>query len=281
MTVYVVVLGVIPFGTLLLYSFYQDGLFEISHTLTTENYTELFNSATGSAFFTALFRTIVIALAVSAVTVPLAYGAAYACAIRMRRMRTFVFMLIVAPMFVSYVVKVFAMRGVLGERGIINYALMKLHLISDPLGFLLFNHFAVGLALVSAVLPFVFIPLYASLERVPVSLLMAGSDLGANPGMVLRRVLLPLTRRGIVAAATVSFILCLGDFIASQLLGGASGVLVGRLIYSSFGVQDDWPGGTARAVVLLAVAALVVIAFARIARGSSDGADVELSEGAR
>lgn len=281
MTAYVVLFGLVPFGTLVLYSFYQDGFYTIVHTLTLKNYRDLFTSDDGRVFFAALWRTLLIALAVTAIAVPLAYAVAFHCIRNLRRTRALVFLLIVSPLFLSYLVKVYAWRGVLGERGLINYVLQKAHLIDEPLGFLLFNRVSVSIALLSAIVPFTFIPLYAAIERVPGSLLSAAADLGASPWMVFTRVLLPLTRRGVIAACTLSFILCLGDFIASQLLGGASGILVGRIIYSYFGLADDWPSGTARAVVVLIVAGLVIAVFTRLARGSVDAVDVELDQLAR
>lgn len=281
MTLCVLLFAIIPFGTLVLYSFYQDGFYTIEHTFTLENYRALVSSSAGSVFFAALWRTLVLAVIVTLVAVPLAYASAFLCVRYLHRSRPLVLVLIVAPLFASYIVKVYAWRGVLDQNGIINWVLIKVHLIGEPLQFLLFNLVAVGIALTSTVLPFAFITLYAAIERVPPNLLQAASDLGASPGMVIRRVLLPLTRRGIIAACTLSFIICLGDFIASQLLGGASGVLVGKVIYSYFGLADDWPSGTARAMALLLVAAGVIGGFAWIARGGNEAKDVELDQMAR
>jgi spermidine/putrescine transport system permease protein len=275
-SVYVAIFAVVPLGTLLLYSFYTDGFYTITHTLTLNNYTSLFDSEAGDVFFASLWRTILLALAVTAVAVALAYPAAYYCVRYLGRAKTLVFLLLVAPIFTSYLVKVYSWRGVLGERGLINYAAVEWGLADQPFSFLLFNRVAVAIALLSTVLPFVFIPIYTALERIPASLMHAASDLGASGRFTFVNVLLPLTRRGVVTASTLSFIICFGDFIASQLLGGASGVLVGKIVYSFFGLADDWPSGTARAFVVLFVTGAFVALFGFLARGSSSGDDVIL-----
>ncbi len=257
-TVYLIVFGVIPFSTLILYSFWTNTFFAIQHTLTLQNYSALFHGDTGSLYLTVMWQTFEIAIIVTTLALLIGYPTAFFLARHVRRFRTLAFLLLVLPLTTSYLVKIYAWRALLGDKGILNYGLIKSGLIEQPLDFLLFNRFAVGLALLSAVLPFVVLPLYASLERVPQSLLEAASDLGASGRRTFFRVLLPMTRRGILASCTLAFVLCFGDFIASQLLGGASGIMIGKVVFAEFGLADNWPLGSAMAVGVLAVIGLTL-----------------------
>lgn len=274
LTAYFAILAIVPLGILLLYSVYTDGFYTIEHTLTLRNYHGLVSGDSGHIFTTVLFRTYLLALVVTAISLALGFPTAYYVSRHLRRWRALAFILLFVPLSTSYLVKIYAWRGVLDSKGIINYALMKVGVIDHPLHFLLFDKFAVGLALVSAVLPFMVLPIYSSLERIPSNLLEAASDLGASGRWTFWRVIVPLTRRGIVAGCTFVFIICFGDFIASQLLGGASGILIGKVIYSSFGLADNWPAGAAMAFAVLLVAGLTIAVLGWVAAGGRRGADV-------
>jgi spermidine/putrescine transport system permease protein len=274
LTTYFALLAVVPLGILLLYSFYNDGFYTVEHSLTLSNYHGLISGDSGHIFTTVLLRTYLLALAVTAISLALGFPTAYYVSRHLRRWRALAFILLFVPLSTSYLVKIYAWRGVLDSKGIINYSLIKVGVIDQPLHFLLFDRFAVALALVSAVLPFMVLPIYSSLERIPANLLEAASDLGAGGGRTFWRVIVPLARRGIVAGCTFVFIICFGDFIASQLLGGASGILIGKVIYSSFGLADDWPAGAAMAFAVLLVAGLTIGLLGWIAAGGRRGSDV-------
>lgn len=276
-TLYIAILGLLPLATLLLISFWTDSAVGIDHVFTLENYRALVSGDTAGTFQTVLRRTFVLATLVTAVALVLGFATAYylACVVGPRA-RTVGFVLLFVPLSTSYLVKVYAWRGLLGERGIINYSFSRVGLIDEPLAFLLFNQFAVALALLSAVLPFMVLPLYAALERVPSNLLEAAADLGADGRFTLLRVIVPLIRRGIVAGCTLVFVLCFGDFIASQLLGGSSGILIGKVIFSSFGLADNAPAGAAMAFVVVLVAAGVLALLSLAARRGGHGGDVAL-----
>jgi spermidine/putrescine transport system permease protein len=272
--VFIVVFALVPLSFLFLYSFWTNEFLGLSKDLTTANYRALVGSDSG-VFVPVLLRTVALALTVTGVTLVLGYACAYWLARHVTRFRAIALILLFIPLSTSYLVKVYAWRGLLGERGILNYSLVESGLTNEPLSFLLFNRFAVGLALVSAVLPFMILPIYSAIERIPDRLLDAASDLGASRSHTFLRVVVPLTRRGIIAGCTFVFILSLGDFIASQLLGGRSGLLIGKVIYSQFGLADNWPAGAAMAFTVLLVAALAVAAFGWLARrggGATDAA---------
>jgi spermidine/putrescine transport system permease protein len=272
--VFVVVFALVPLTMLFLYSLWTNEFLGLSKDLTTANYRDLLG-ADRDVFVPVLLRTVALALMVTGVALVLGYASAYGLARHVpRQLRSVALLLLLIPLSTSYLVKVYAWRGLLGERGVINYSLLEIGVIDDALEFLLFNRLAVGIALVSATLPFMILPIYSAIERIPDRLLDAASDLGASRSHVFLRVIVPLTRRGILAGCTFVFVLSFGDFIASQLLGGRSGLLIGKVIYSQFGLADDWPTGAAMAFTVLLVAALILAAFGWISRRGGGATDV-------
>jgi spermidine/putrescine transport system permease protein len=140
--------------------------------------------------------------------------------------------------------------------------LQKLGLIHDPLP-LLYNNGAVVLGLVYSYLPFVVLPLYATLERLDRTLLEAAADLGATPLATLTRVVIPLCAPGIRAGAILTFIPCLGAYLTPDLLGGGKSVMIGNLIQNQFTTARDWPFGSAISLALMAIVMVLLILFAR------------------
>ena len=144
----------------------------------------------------------------------------------------------------------------------INTFLEKIGLIHNPLP-LLYNNGAVLLGLVYGYLPFMVLPIYATLERLDPSLPEAAADLGARPWTTLLRVIVPLSRSGIIAGAILVFIPCLGTYLTSDLLGGGRTVLVGNLVQSQFTTARDWPFGAAVSMLLMLLVTLLVWGFLR------------------
>jgi spermidine/putrescine transport system permease protein len=140
----------------------------------------------------------------------------------------------------------------LRDTGLINTVLARLHLIREPLP-LLYNDGAVILGLVYAYLPFMVLPLYATLERLDPILLDAAADLGARPWEAMLRVTLPLARPGFIAGSVLVFIPCIGAYLTPDLLGGGKTVLIGNLIQNQFTTARDWPFGAAASLVLMAL----------------------------
>jgi spermidine/putrescine transport system permease protein len=140
----------------------------------------------------------------------------------------------------------------LRDTGLINTVLARLHLIREPLP-LLYNDGAVILGLVYAYLPFMVLPLYATLERLDPILLDAAADLGARPWEAMLRVTLPLSRPGFIAGSVLVFIPCVGAYLTPDLLGGGKTVLIGNLIQNQFTTARDWPFGAAASLVLMAL----------------------------
>jgi spermidine/putrescine transport system permease protein len=161
----------------------------------------------------------------------------------------------------SYIIKIYAMRGILGPSGLLNQALIFAGILDRPSDLFLFNLNAVLITMSVIMLPFMILPVFIALERIPKSLLDASADLGATPWQTFRRVTLPMSLPGAVIGAMFCFILATGDFLAPELVGGTQGFTFGRLVFSQFGMAFNWPLGAALSVVLL-IAALAVIAIA-------------------
>lgn len=170
--------------------------------------------------------------------------------------------LVMLPFWTSFLVRTYAWMFLLRDTGLINTVLEKLGLIRDPLP-LLYNNGAVILGLVSGYLPFMVLPLYATLERLDRNLLEASADLGAHPWATLTHVTIPLCAPGIRAGAILVFIPCLGAYLTPDLLGGGKSVMIGNLIQNQFTTARDWPFGSALSLALMAIVMLLLLAFAR------------------
>jgi putative spermidine/putrescine transport system permease protein len=203
-------------------------------------------------------RTVGIALAVTLtdiiLAIPIAY---YAARIATPRVRTFLLLSMVLPLWSSYLVRVYAWRTILSGDGILNWSLHQVHLGSVNLGF---SRWSLWIVFSYLWLPFVTLPVYAALERIPNSLIEASTDLGARWATTFRRVILPNAFPGIVAGSIFAFSLTLGDYIAPDLVGDTE--FIGNVIYQSVGIANNIPFAAAYAIV----PALVMGVYLLIAR---------------
>ena len=182
----------------------------------------------------------------------LAYPLAYLLAFKVKRHKQLMYMAVIIPLWVSYLVRAYAWKIILGQEGILNGLLHRAGLIDEPLTFLLYSRWAVILALTHIYTPFTLMPIYAVLEAIPPALKEASQDLYASRWQTFLRVVLPLSLPGVMAGSTFAFVLSMGDFLAPQLLGGNdSALMVSNLVWSLFGVAYNWPLGAAVSVVVL------------------------------
>jgi putative spermidine/putrescine transport system permease protein len=205
---------------------------------------------------TVAIRTVGLAAAVTITDIILALPIAYyAARLATPRMRTIMLLLVVLPLWSSYLVRVYAWRIILGGDGLLNWSLAKLHLGSIDVSF---SNWAVWITFCYLWLPFVILPIYAALERIPSSMLEASSDLGAGWWRTFRKVILPLAFPGIVAGSIFAFSLTLGDYIAPNLVGNTQ--FIGTVIYQSVGVANNVPFAAAYALVPVAIMAIYLLA---------------------
>ena len=262
-TAYVGFLVAAPLAILAAYSLWTQTYVTVDRTLTNANYIEAF---TDPLVRHLLVRSILIAGAVTAATVALAYPIAYFIAVKARR-KTRWLLLITIPFWSSYLLRVFAWKLILGFNGVMNSALLVPGLIDEPLKFLLYNEFAVVLTLAHAWAPFAILPIYVSLQKIDPSLLEAATDLGSGRWEAFRRVTLPLTIPGIIAACLIIFIPTVGDYVTPSLVGGSDGKMIANLIQVQFGAANNWPLGATLSLLSMLVVGFVAIVFVLAARG--------------
>ncbi|MDH5410936.1 MAG: ABC transporter permease [Alphaproteobacteria bacterium] len=236
----------LPVGILLVYSFWTQNYIEIDHTLTLANYIKVF---TKQSYMLLIGKSVLISFTVTVTTVILAYPIAYFIAFKVNRYKIVWLILITVPFLTSYLLRVFAWKIILGYNGIINSGLKWLGIIDQPLTFLLHNPTAVVITLAHAWAPIAILPIFVSLEKMDRSLLEAATDLGDTPLQRFLRVTLPLSIPGVVASSMLVFIPTVGDYITPQLVGGPDGMMVGSLMHAMFFRANDWPLGSALAII--------------------------------
>lgn len=245
----------VPLGILLIHAFWSVDYLTIDHTLTLKNIRTFFNSELYPRVF---LRTVGMAAAVTATDIVLAFPLAYFLAKRVRRNRELLLVLVIFPLWSSYLVRVFAWKTLLGTNGILNSFLIWTGILNEPASFLLYSKTAMYITFCHVWLPFMILPLYTILERIPNSLLEASFDLGGNGFNALRRVILPLAMPGVLAGSLSVFSLTMGDYITPTLLGGPSDQMMGRIIADQFGTANNWPLGAALILPVLVTVSAVL-----------------------
>jgi spermidine/putrescine transport system permease protein len=216
-----------------------------------------------------LRRTLVWSLVCTAVCLLLGYPVAYLVA-RAGRWRAALLFLVVLPFWTSFLVRTFAMIFLLRDSCLVNTVLLRLGVIDAPLT-LLYTPFAVLLGLVYGFLPFMILPIYASLEKLDPTLLEAAETLGATPLAGFRRITLPLSLPGVVAGCFLVFIPAMGSFLTSDLLGGAKQLMIGNLIQNQFAAARNWPFGSAASFVVTALVLVAVTVYLRVRDRAVEG----------
>jgi len=255
---WVTVFLLVPYALLFCYSFWSVSPAQtIVHSWTLDNYREFLRV---NVYLQTLFRSMWIAARVTTFSLVLGYPLAYYLSFHAGARKDLFYQLVIIPLWVSYLVRAYAWKTILGSDGVLNTLLQYVHLTKHPLEFLLYSPFAVVLTLTHIYTPFAFLPIYASLEHIPRNLVEASHDLGASPLQTFWRVIFPLSIPGVLAGATFAFVLSLGDFLAPLLLGGPSGIMISNIVVSQFGTAYNWPLGAAISLcMLLLVLALLFL----------------------
>ena len=225
------------------------------------NYKELFEK---SVYWETLLRSLWIAARVMLFSLLLGYPLAYFLSFYAGRRKDLLYQMVIIPLWVSYLVRAYAWKTILGSDGVLNTFFEYVHLTNRPLDFLLYSPFAVVLTLTHIYTPFAILPIYASLEHIPRNLVEASHDLGATPVQTFWKVIFPLSIPGVVAGATFAFVLSLGDFLAPLLLGGPSGIMISNIVVSLFGAAYNWPLGAAISLGMLVIVVSLLLASERL-----------------
>ena len=265
------VAGLTPLTLILFYSFMSPGpyagislepTFQAWINLVMEE--DLFDETLGFnyAHLYIFSRSIGLALGTTILTLAIGFPTAYFIATRPSTQKNFWLFMISLPFWSNLLVRTFAIMMFIREKGFVNYILLNLELIDKPLQ-IMFTPTAVWIGLVYAYLPLMVMPLYASMEKIDFRLVEAGYDLYASRWQVLRKLIVPLVKPGIVAGCILVFIPSIGAYITPKLLGGGKSLMLGNLISNQFGTSRDWPLGSALALFLMALVMVALIIYVR------------------
>jgi spermidine/putrescine transport system permease protein len=263
---YALVLLAVPIAIVIAHSFWTQNYLTIDRSFTLEQYRI---ALTEPIYRDLLLRSLWIALAVSVVTVVLAYPIAYYISFHGGRHKGLWLFLITIPFWTSYLLRVMSWKVILGYGGVLNSGLMGLGLIDEPLTSLLYNTNAVIVTLTHAWAAFAILPIYVSLEKVDRSLLEAATDLGDGPVRRFVRITLPLTMPGIISALLIVMIPTVGDFVTPKLVGGKDGVMIANAIQAQFGKAANWPLGAALSVTTMLIVSAIAGVTVLILRGAA------------
>lgn len=254
---------VLPMGMLSMYSFWRLIDYKIDKTPTLYNYYEIFNNP---FLWKALVLSLEIAVAVTIACAILAYPIAYFIAKKAGRWRVILLIAVIIPFWTSIILRAYAWKLLLGERGFINTGLIMSGALEEPISYLLYSPIATAIGLVYAFLPFYILPIYTSVDKVQDSWLEAATDLGATPFRAFVEVTFPLCMPGLVVGAVFTFIFSVGDYVIPQLLGGGKQLMIAQAIFLEFDMMQNWPGGAALSMLLLAVILTILMALLRWVR---------------
>ncbi len=248
--VWTALLYFIPLAILISYSVWRLESFDIVKQFSLVNFQTIL---TNPSYRSVILRTVATALSVTVLDILIALPVGYFIARFGDRYRGLLTMLVILPLWSSYLVRVFSWKIILGYNGVLNTALLWLGILNEPSQLFLYSQFSILLTFVHVWLPFMILPIITAFERLPQDFLEASADLNAPPGTTFRRVILPLVTPGILAGSISVFSLTMGDFITPSLVGSPQGIMLGNLISSQFGVSYNWPLGAAFSLVVMLI----------------------------
>ena len=246
-----------PYALMFAISFYSKQFPFMIPDFQFGNYIKLFSE---NQYYTVLLRSLKVAFFVSCLAFALAYPLSYFLVfiVRSPRLRLFLYVATIIPLWVSYLLRAYTWKTILGTEGILNSFLILVGLTEEPVQLFLYNQFAMIVTMTYIYIPFMVMPLYASLEKIPRSLIEASKDCGVGSLKTFLRITLPLTVPGILVGFTFTFCLSTGDFIAPQLVGGPYSNMVANVVATQFGIANNWPLGSAFAMILLFIVLCIV-----------------------
>ncbi len=253
----------IPFGIMVVMSFWTQIGFEFDTAFSLVNYAEAVEKPVYRAL---LLRSLTISAICTVATVLVSYPMAYYVAFHVRRHKMAWILLMTVPFFSSDLLRIFAWKVILGYNGVINSGLKGLGLIEQPLAFLLYSPTAVVITLAHAWAAFAILPIYISLEKIDRSLIEAATDLGDGPVKRFLGITLPLSMPGVIAASLMIFIPTVGDYVTPTLVGGPDGLMIANLIQAQFGLVNNWPMGAALALDMMLVVAVISLLYIWLTR---------------
>ena len=228
-----------------------------------ENYWSIFRAGEGGALFQTLYieaylRSLWYALCTALLCLLIGYPFSYFIARAKPSVRPALLMMVMLPFWTSFLLRVYAWKGILADQGVLNQMFMALGLINEPIQ-MLYTDISMLVGMTYVYLPFMVLPLYANLVKMDFRLLEAAYDLGASPIKAFWLVTVPLSRAGIIAGFMLVFIPCVGEFVIPSLLGGPENIMIGRVVWDEMFSSNNWPRATALAVIMIG---LIVVPLA-------------------
>jgi spermidine/putrescine transport system permease protein len=268
-----------PLFVVVLYSFLAKGDFgDVKWSFSTDAWfnvlleRDIFDDTLGfaSAHLAIFWRSVRLSAITTVVTLIFGFPTAYFIATRPASRRDLWLFLITIPFWTNILIRTFAMQEVVRNEGIVNSALIALGIVDQPVQ-IMFTDWAILFGMVYVYLPLMVLPLYASMEKIDFRLVEAGYDLYANRWQVLRRIIVPLVKPGIVAGSILVFIPSLGAYVTPRVLGGGKNMMLGNLIELQFGQGRNWPLGSALSITLMVIVTLALLLYVRNASKSGGG----------
>lgn len=269
-SLFLLVFFLAPLAIMVVYSWLEPGLYGgVVWNFYDLNYGRILGWADSKyekfdlVYLSIFLQSVRLALTTVLLSLVICYPAAFWISRMSDTKKTLFLFLITLPFFVSLIVRLFAWILILRPTGFLNQALIALGIITEPLE-IIFTDTAVIIGMVYVFIPFMFLPLYASVEKLDFSLIEASSDLGATRLQTFRRVILPLTLPGIIGGSIIVFIPALGNFIVPSVLGGAKVLMIGNLIEQQFLSARNWPFGSALGMIVMAAILILLIYYVRL-----------------
>ncbi|CAN7224161.1 ABC transporter permease [Aminobacter sp. LjRoot7] len=265
-----------PLLIVLLYSFLTPGPYgDVQWKFSTEGWVSVFlerdifddTLSFASAHLTIFWRSLKLAIMATVATLIFGFPTAYFIATRPERTRDIWLFLITIPFWTNLLIRTFAVLQVIRNEGLINTALINLGIVDQPIQ-MLYTDFAIMVGMVYVYLPLMVLPLYASMEKLDFRLVEAGYDLYATRWQVLKRIIFPLVRPGVVAGSILVFIPAIGAYVTPSVLGGGKNMMFANLIELQFGQGRNWPLGAALSITVMAIVMVALLVYVRNTSGS-------------
>jgi len=268
-----------PLLIVAVYSFMSPGSYSgVTRPFTTDAWQAIFVArdifddtlAWADAHLSILWRSVWLSLATTAITLVLGLPTAWFIATRPPSRRAMWLFLITIPFWTNLLIRTFAIGEILRREGVLNTVLTRLGIISQPLE-IMYTPTAVLIGMAYVYLPLMVLPLYAAIERFDMRLLEAGYDLYASRMAILRRIILPIIRPGLVAGSILVFVPSLGAYVTPRVLGGSKAMMIGNFIEFQFGQGRNWPLGAALSMLLLVIVTAALLVYVRVMTDRGDG----------
>lgn len=255
----------VPYVIMFMISFYEKQFPFYVPAFEFDNYAQL---VTDPQYYLVLLRSLKISLFVALTAFVLSYPLTYFLVFKVKspRLRLMLYVATIIPLWVSYLLRAYTWKTILGTEGVINSFLMWTGITDEPISLFLYNQFAMVITMAYIFTPFMVMPLYAALEKIPLSLIEASKDLGIGNFGTFLRVTLPLSVPGILAGFTFTFCLSVGDFISPQLVGGPYSNMISNVVATQFGIAMNWPLGSAISMVMLFIVLGIITASDKLER---------------